>query len=54
MAHITTSKVLAELTHDELRIIRFSLSQVLGTWTIPDADRRTAEDLLDDLGGAPV
>ncbi len=54
MANITTSKILAELSHDELRIIRYSLSQTLGAWVIPDADRRTAEELLDDLGGAPV
>jgi hypothetical protein len=55
MAKLTTSKIIGEFTTTEVRLIRESLNAYLSRWDITDdEDRRTAEELLDDLGGSPV
>ncbi|MGW5773093.1 hypothetical protein ACWEVY_28570 [Streptomyces longwoodensis] len=55
MANITVSMIHGEFSQDEMRLIRFALSECLNDWDIHgDDDRRTAEELLDDLGGRPV
>jgi hypothetical protein len=52
MAKVTTSKIIGEFTHDEVRLIRYSLRECLNDYDIlDDEDRRIAEELLDDLGG---
>jgi hypothetical protein len=51
MAKVTMTKILAEFTQDEVRVIRFALKECLNDWDFTDGDdRRTAEELMEDLG----